>query len=93
MSEEVLEEQEERAHQPAELRMGEDIARNLTHAGDDLPEEIATHIRKFWDPRMRRAILRAYEEGAEMSDGLRAGVEAYRQGEIDRGELREPSGG
>lgn len=84
---------EERSQLPAELRMGEDIARHLTHFGDAAGEEIATHIRKFWDPRMRRAILRAFEDGVEMSPALHAGVAAYRQGEIDRGELREPSGG
>lgn len=78
---------------PAELRMGEDIARHLTHFGPDAPEEIATHIRKFWDPRMRQAILRAFEDGVELSPALHAGVEAYRLGEIDRREVKEPSGG
>ena len=38
---------------PAVVRMGHDLVRNLEH----LPEEraameIATHIRKFWGPRM-----------------------------------------
>ena len=84
---------EERSALPAQLRMGEDIARHLTHFGDDAGEEIATHIRKFWDPRMRRAILRDFEDGVEMSPALRAGVAAYRQGAIDRGEVHEPSGG
>lgn len=84
---------DERSALPAELRMGEDIARHLTHFGDAAGEEIATHIRKFWDPRMRRRILQAFEDGAEMSPALHAGVAAYRQGEIDRGEIHEPSGG
>ena len=84
---------QERSELPAEIRMGEDIARHLTHFGDAADEEIATHIRKFWDPRMRRRILQAFEDGAQMSPALRAGVEAYRQGEIDRGEVKEPSGG
>lgn len=84
---------EQRSQLPAELRMGEDIARHLSHYGDAAAEEIATHIRKFWDPRMRRTILQAFEDGAEMSPALHAGVAAYRQGEIDRGEVKEPSGG
>ena len=46
--------------QPAELRLGGDVARALAHLGPQAPEEIATHLRKFWDPRMRSAILRRW---------------------------------
>ncbi|WP_151526279.1 formate dehydrogenase subunit delta [Serinicoccus kebangsaanensis] len=79
---------------PAEVRMGEDIARAMAHHPPErAAEEIATHIRKFWDPRMRASIIGRMERGESMDELLRAGVELYRQGEIDRGEVAEPSGG
>ncbi|GAA4880953.1 formate dehydrogenase subunit delta [Serinicoccus chungangensis] len=79
---------------PAEIRMGEDIARAMAHHPPQrAAEEIATHLRKFWDPRMRSSILARVEAGEPMDDLLRAGVELYRQGEIDRSEVAEPSGG
>ena len=85
---------EQRQHQPADLRMGEDIARAMAHHPTERgAEEIATHLRKFWPPRMRRSIVARVERGEEMDDLLRAGVERYRRGEIDRGEVAEPSGG
>lgn len=83
-----------RQQQPAEIRMGEDIARAMAHQPPErAAEEIATHLRKFWDPRMRAAIVARVEGGDEMDELLRAGVELYRQGEIDRAELAAPSGG
>ncbi|WP_075813219.1 formate dehydrogenase subunit delta [Serinicoccus sp. CUA-874] len=83
-----------RQHQPAEVRMGEDIARAMAHHPPErAAEEIATHIRKFWDPRMRASIVGRMERGESMDELLRAGVALYRQGEIDRGEVAEPSGG
>lgn len=85
---------EERQHQPADLRMGQDIARAMAHHPPErAAEEIATHIKKFWERRMRQSIVARVERGEEMDELLRAGVELYRQGEIDRSELAEPSGG
>lgn len=78
---------------PPEIRLGEDIARAMAHLGERAPEEIATHLRKFWEPRMRAAILTRLQHGEIGNDTLRAGVQAYLQGEIDRGEMRKPSGG
>ena len=78
---------------PPELRLGGDVARALAHLGDRAPEEVATHLRKFWEPRMRAAIVARLEAGQIEDPVLRAAVEAYRQGEIDRGEVRKPSGG
>ncbi|WP_122261843.1 formate dehydrogenase subunit delta [Ornithinimicrobium cerasi] len=88
----------EEGHDPRELlspevRLGGDIARALAHLGEDAPTEIATHLRKFWDPRMRAAILERLRAGEIEDPLLRAGVEAYLEGEVDRGEVREPSGG
>jgi hypothetical protein len=85
--------QDERAAQLPELRLGGDVARALAHLGPQAPEEIATHLRKFWDPRMRAAILRRLAAGEIEDPVLRAGVEALRAGEVDRAEEREPSGG
>jgi formate dehydrogenase subunit delta len=42
---------------------------------------IATHIRKFWDPRMRAAIIAHLDQGAAGLDGLaRQAVERLKQG-------------
>ena len=40
------------------IRMANDIARNLAVQGDDAAiAATAQHIRDFWDPRMKAAIL------------------------------------
>lgn len=82
-----------RSQLPAELRMGGDIARALAHLGEEAPEAIATHVRKFWDRRMRAALLDHLAAGRIEDEVLRAAAEHYRRGEIDRAEVREPSGG
>ena len=42
---------------------------------------IATHIRKFWDPRMRAAIVAHLDGGGEGLDGpARQAVERLKQG-------------
>ena len=42
---------------------------------------IATHIRKFWDPRMRAAIVAHLEQGgAGLEDLARQAVERLKQG-------------
>lgn len=52
------------------VRMANDIARNLRS-----DEATADHIRKFWDPRMRRLIRdHAARGGAGLSDIARAAV-------------------
>lgn len=46
------------------VRMAEDIAANVT-AGDDVQltaERTADHLRRFWDPRMRRALIEAADD-------------------------------
>lgn len=47
--------------------------------GEPLPEDrvagVHNHLRKFWDPRMRRQILQyAREDGAELSEHVRSAV-------------------
>lgn len=41
----------------------------------DAPRDVAGHLTKFWDPRMRRAIiLHAQQGGAGLSDLAQRGV-------------------
>ena len=80
---------------PPVVRLGNDIARNLAHLPAGPAEEaVATHIRKFWDPRMRRELVAAVRSGTpDAAPLLVAAVEAYLAGDIDRAEVSEPSGG
>lgn len=43
-------------------------------------EGIAGHLKRFWDPRMRRELLRWYDEhhGEGLRDSVRAAIEAHR---------------
>ena len=42
---------------------------------------IATHIRKFWDPRMRAAIIGHFDQGgAGLDEPARQAVERLKQG-------------
>lgn len=77
---------------PPEVRMGGDIARAMAHLGDAAPQAIATHLRKFWDPRMRTAIVAQWERGEIEDELLAAAVEAYREGDVDRQEVGRPAG-
>ena len=46
---------------------------------DEALEGIAGHIRKFWEPRMRRALLGAIDSGAPgVSELVRAAVARHR---------------
>lgn len=56
---------------PSELRMANDIARNLSHlSGERAAEEIAGHIGRFWDPRMRARLHDFVDAGADGLDPL-----------------------
>jgi len=81
---------------PPEIRLGHDVTRNLAaHLPPQAAAEaVATHLRKFWDPRMRRAIVGYVRSGDERVDPLLAeAVRRYLAGDIDRPEVAEPSGG
>jgi formate dehydrogenase subunit delta len=80
---------------PSEIRMGHDIARHLAHLEPDVAsEQIATHLRKFWPPRMRKTLVERVREGDERLDPLLvSAVQHYIAGDIDRAEVAEPSGG
>lgn len=43
-------------------------------------EDIATHLKRFWDPRMRRAILKSMDdkEDAAMTDIVREAINTHR---------------
>ncbi|MFI9024074.1 formate dehydrogenase subunit delta [Streptomyces sp. NPDC053560] len=50
---------------PPECRLANDIARAFRHLPDDqAAEAVASHIRRFWDPRMRTRLSRFAAEGA-----------------------------
>lgn len=49
---------------PPEIRMGNDICRAFAH----LPEHeavaaVGAHLQRFWEPRMRHAIVERVDEG------------------------------
>lgn len=75
--------------------MGRDIARHMSHLDPaDASEQIATHLRKFWPPRMRRALVALVRAEDERVDPLLvSAVRDYLAGDIDRAEVAEPSGG
>jgi formate dehydrogenase subunit delta len=60
------------------VKMANDIG-NFFNAEPDREaavHSVADHLKKFWDPRMRRAILSHYREGGVgMSEVVRAAVE------------------
>ncbi|MGW0705301.1 formate dehydrogenase subunit delta [Streptomyces sp. NPDC002643] len=56
---------------PSERRMANDIARNLAHLPEErAAEEIAGHIGRFWDPRMRARLYEFVDSGADGLDPL-----------------------
>jgi formate dehydrogenase subunit delta len=56
---------------PPEPRMANDIAANLGHLPSDrAAEEIAGHIGRFWDPRMRTRLVAFVDAGADGLDPL-----------------------
>lgn len=80
---------------PPVIRLGHDLVRNFEALPPDkAAEEIATHIRKFWEPRMQRELLRHVDAGdARLGALLNAAARSLREGAIDREEVRAPSGG
>ncbi|WP_019878074.1 formate dehydrogenase subunit delta [Sporichthya polymorpha] len=62
-----------------EVRLAGEIADQFRHKPQDVAAEaIASHIRMFWDPRMRTTLLAA-ESAGEVDDSLvRAAVERLR---------------
>lgn len=80
---------------PPVVRLGHDLVRNF----EALPPakaatEIATHIRKFWDPRMRTDLVERMRAGDSTLHPLLAQAAGdLVDGDVDRAEIKEPSGG
>jgi formate dehydrogenase subunit delta len=52
----------------------------VSQKGDEAVHGIADHIKKFWDPRMRAAILKHLESGGEgLSPQVRLAIEQLAQ--------------
>ena len=83
------------AHLPSEIRLGNDICRAFCHLPEDAAAAaVATHLKKFWDPRMRRALVeRVREEDPRIDPLLASATRSYLGGQLDRAEVAEPSGG
>ncbi len=81
--------------EPPVVRLGRDLVRNFEALPpDQAASEIATHIRKFWDPRMRHDLLaRVRARSADLPPLLVSAAEHLVDGAVDRQEVREPSGG
>lgn len=86
---------EERASWPPEIRLGHDVVRNLAWLEhEEHTEAVATHLRKFWDPRMRRALAQRVRAGDPRVDLVLAEAALrYFLDDIDHVQLTEPSGG
>jgi formate dehydrogenase subunit delta len=62
------------------VTMANQIGHFFAHRGEQAPELIATHIRQFWDPRMRAAMLAHFADGGADLDPLpRAALELLAQ--------------
>jgi formate dehydrogenase subunit delta len=80
---------------PPVVRLGHDLVRNFEALPPDKAAvEIATHIRKFWEPRMRQELLARVRWGDTSLHPLlvRAAGDLV-DGDVDLAEVREPSGG
>jgi formate dehydrogenase subunit delta len=77
------------------VRLGHDLVRNFEALPrEKATEEIATHIKKFWEPRMRHELLARIRRGdTELHPLLVRAAEDLVDGDIDRDEVKEPSGG
>jgi formate dehydrogenase subunit delta len=63
-------------------------------AAEEAATAVATHLKKFWDPRMRRALVERVREGDPRIDPLLAtAARSYLGGHVDRAEMAKPSGG
>ena len=58
---------------PPVIRLGNDVTRALRHLPpDEAVQAIATHLTKFWDPRMRRSLQALVDAGHPDVDPLLA---------------------
>jgi formate dehydrogenase subunit delta len=61
------------------VHMANQIGKFFAHEGDAAHASVATHLRKFWDPRMRAHIVVHLEAGGQGLDPhVRKAVESLR---------------
>jgi formate dehydrogenase subunit delta len=59
----------------------------------DAPASVATHLKRYWDPRMRKQIVEHYRAGAGgLCDIARAGVAILAQPQSPAPEAPAPTG-
>jgi formate dehydrogenase subunit delta len=59
--------------------MANQIGSFFKSQGGDTPAKIAEHIKKFWDPRMRRAILAHLDAGGDgLDSAVRRAIQSLR---------------
>ena len=59
------------------VKMAEDITANLSYTDDEevVASKIADHLSRFWDPRMKKAIISyASTKESELTDPLRLAI-------------------
>lgn len=80
---------------PAVIRLSRELARNFAHEPDgDRALDLATHIEKFWEPRMQRELLQHVRAGDPSLDPIVVAAAAHLVvDDVDEAELRKPSGG
>jgi formate dehydrogenase subunit delta len=53
------------------VHMANQIGKFFAHEGETrAAKSVATHLRRYWDPRMRRAILAHYDSGGAGLDPI-----------------------
>ena len=79
----------------ATLRLGKDLVRAFQHLPrESAATEIATHILKFWEPRMRHELMAHVRLGdTELDPVLVAAAEHFVDRDINEAGLRDVSGG
>lgn len=79
----------------ATVRMAHDIARqfpNLTQ--EEAARTVSTHLKKFWEPRMlTQFVQQVHDSTDELDPVVVAAAALLTEGEYDRAEVAEPSGG
>ena len=80
---------------PPVVRLGHDLVRNFEALPPErAASEVATHIRKFWEPRMRQELIARVRWGdTTLHPLLVRAVAGLLDGDVDHAEVREPSGG
>jgi formate dehydrogenase subunit delta len=77
---------------PPVVRLGNDLARNFAALGPEAAaEQVAAHIRRFWEPRMRRELLEHVAGGDPRVEPLLArAAEQLGDGDADGSAPRAP---